>query len=75
MPLKITSGRVILRSLSSEQGCHSFLRSLGLFSVDKSRLRGDPIAVYSFFPRGSRRAGPDFSLVTSDRTGAVSGEG
>lgn len=72
IPLKITSGKVVLGGLDSEQGCLSFLRSLGL---DKRRLRADPTAVYSFFLRGCRRAGPDFFLVTSERTGAVLGEG
>jgi len=47
------------------------LRSLGLFSLEKRRLRAEPISVYTFLKRGSGGGGADLlSLVTSDRTWA-----
>ncbi|KAJ7410315.1 hypothetical protein WISP_109139 [Willisornis vidua] len=46
-----------------------WLRSLGLLSLEKRRLRRDLIAVYNFFVRVRGGAGTDlFSVVASDQT-------
>jgi len=49
--------------------CEERLRTLGLSSLERRRLRGDLRTLYSFLRRGSRDGGADlFSLGSCDRT-------
>ena len=50
--------------------CEERLSNLGLFSLGKRRLRGDPINVYKHLKRGGRQMDETrlFSVACSDRT-------